>query len=85
MKKPEIIKIDFPENLYEKLEKSIIAYRQRLIEEAAKRYGVSVEEMTEIADDISNDTQLPDGWEFIESTHKKAQMPIFNVSGNELK
>lgn len=85
MSKPKIIKIDFPKNFNEKLENSIMAYRQRMIEEASKIYGVSVEEMTNVADSISDNTQLPDGWEFIESTHKKAQMPIFNVSGNELK
>lgn len=85
MSKPKIIKTDFPKNFNEKLEKSTMAYRQRLIEEASKIYGVSVEEMTNVADSISDNTQIPDGWEFIESTHKKAQMPIFNVSGNELK
>lgn len=85
MKKPEIIKIDFPKNFNEKLENSIVAYRQRLIEEASKIYGVSVDEMTKVADSISDNTELPDGWEFIESIHEKAQMPIFNVSGNELK
>lgn len=85
MKKPQIIKIDFPKNFNEKLENSIMAYRQRMIEEASKIYGVSVEEMAKVADNISDNTELPDGWEFIESIHEKAQMPIFNVSGNELK
>ena len=85
MSKPKIIKTDFPKNFNEELEKSIMAYRQRLIEEAPKIYGVSVEELTKVADSISDNTQIPDGWEFIESIHEKSQIPIFNVSGNELK
>jgi hypothetical protein len=85
MKKPKIIKIDSPKNFNEELENSIMAYRQMMIEEASKIYGVSIEEMTKVADSISDNTELPDGWEFIESIHEKAQMPIFNISGNELK
>lgn len=78
------LKIELPKDYAEQLEKSILEYRQRLIEVAAKEYGVSVEEMTAVTDAIANNTELPDGWELREGESIEREMPTFAVEGNEL-
>ena len=59
----EVIKFNQQEEYsFEHLEKTIQEYREKMIELYSEKYGISIEEMTEIADDISRQANehLPD-------------------------